>query len=180
MMIQVKHYFSVRFVQNIYSKRGLAPKVGTGPIFLPRYNYSGLCDVADPTSDLALNEGLQFENSEKSKKTLMTTGSVIGALAMSSCCIAPLVLFSLGITGAWIANLTALYPYKPLFFFVTAAFLAGGFYKVYHKPALTNCEPGSYCASPQSDRITKIMLWSASILVAAALAFPYITPMFLE
>ncbi len=32
----------------------------------------------------------------QTKKTVFASGSVIGALAMSSCCILPLVLFSLG------------------------------------------------------------------------------------
>ena len=38
-------------------------------------------------------------------------GGMLGALAASSCCILPLALFTLGISGAWIANLTALAPY---------------------------------------------------------------------
>jgi mercuric ion transport protein len=31
---------------------------------------------------------------------------LLGALAASSCCILPLVLFSLGVSGAWIGNFT--------------------------------------------------------------------------
>ncbi len=33
---------------------------------------------------------------EKTKKSLFVGGSVLGAVAMSSCCILPLALFSLG------------------------------------------------------------------------------------
>jgi hypothetical protein len=40
-------------------------------------------------------------------------GALIGAVLASACCIVPLVLVMLGISGAWIANLTALEPYKP-------------------------------------------------------------------
>jgi mercuric ion transport protein len=117
---------------------------------------------------------------EQTKKTIFASGSVLGALAMSSCCILPLVLFSLGVTGAWIGNLTALYPYKPIFFVITAVFLAGGFYKIYRKPKASACEVGSYCSAPISDRINKITLWSATILVVAALAFPYVAPALLD
>lgn len=120
-----------------------------------------------------------FGIKEGVNRHMMTTGSIIGAIAMSSCCIAPLVLFSLGISGAWIGNLTALYPYKPLIFIVTALFLAGGFYMIYRKPAFAECEAGSYCASPISDRLNKVMLWSASLLVFSAMSFPYIAPIFL-
>src|SRR5215472_4108367 len=44
---------------------------------------------------------------------LLAAGGVIGALATSSCCVVPLVLFGLGVSGAWIANLTQLAPYQP-------------------------------------------------------------------
>lgn len=36
---------------------------------------------------------------EQTKKSLLAGGSVLGAVAMSSCCIVPLALFSLGVTG---------------------------------------------------------------------------------
>ncbi len=117
---------------------------------------------------------------ERSQKMIFAGGSALGALAMSSCCIVPLALFSLGVTGAWIGNLTALYPYKLYFFAITAGFLAGGFYKVYRKPKASAREGETYCTSPVSDRINKVVLWTASILVAAALAFPYVVPLLLE
>ena len=77
---------------------------------------------------------------ERTKKNLFVGGSVLGAVAMSSCCILPLALFSLGVTGAWIGNLTALYPYKLYFLIPTAVFLAGGFYMVYRRPRANICE----------------------------------------
>ncbi len=117
---------------------------------------------------------------EESQKALLSTGGVLGALAMSSCCILPLALFSLGVTGTWIGNLAALYPYKWFFFIPAAGFIAGGFYKIYRKPKVTECEGRPVCATPISDRINKIALWSASALALAALAFPYLVPYLLE
>ena len=117
---------------------------------------------------------------ERSKKTLFASGGMLGALAMSSCCILPLVLFSLGVTGAWIGNLAALYPYKLYFLVPTAALLAGGFYTVYSKPKAAACEEADYCATPISDRINKSVLWGSSVLVLAALAFPYFAPLLLD
>ncbi len=117
---------------------------------------------------------------ETSQKALLSTGGVLGALAMSSCCILPLALFSLGVTGAWIGNLAALYPYKWFFFVPAAGFIAGGFYKVYRKPRVVECESVAYCGTPVADRIAKVALWSASALVIAAIAFPYIVPYLLE
>ncbi len=113
---------------------------------------------------------------EDSQKALLSTGSVLGALGMSSCCILPLALFSVGVTGTWIGNLAALYPYKWYFFVPAAAFIAAGFYKIYRKPKVIGCEENSQCGTPVSDRINKIALWFASVLALAALIFPYVVP----
>jgi mercuric ion transport protein len=57
------------------------------------------------------------------RQSVMAAGGVLGALAASSCCILPLVLFSLGVSGAWIGNLTRLAPYQPVFIAATIACL---------------------------------------------------------
>jgi mercuric ion transport protein len=103
---------------------------------------------------------------------------VLGALAASACCIAPLVLFGLGVSGAWIANLTALAPYQPMFVVITLAFLVAGFVMVYRKPKAA-CATEGTCVRPISTRTTKIALWGATILITAAMAFPYVTPLIL-
>jgi mercuric ion transport protein len=90
------------------------------------------------------------------------------------------VLVSLGVTGAWIGSLSALYTYKWIFFLVTAALLGGGFYRVYRTPKEAACLADGSCAAPISDRITKGALWLASSLALTALVFPYITPMLLD
>jgi mercuric ion transport protein len=109
---------------------------------------------------------------------LVAAGGLFGALAASSCCILPLVLFSLGISGAWIANLTALSPYKPYFAAATIALLGHGYYLVYVKPRQA-CADGS-CARPLPNHLVKASLWIATVLVMAALAFDSIAPFFLS
>lgn len=110
---------------------------------------------------------------QRSSTALLSAGSLVGAIAASSCCLVPLVLFLVGISGAWISNLTALAPYQPYFLALTLACLVGGFVGVYRKPKAVACVEGSFCASPASDRTARIALWSATFLVAAALFFPY-------
>jgi mercuric ion transport protein len=107
------------------------------------------------------------------KAGLAAAGGVLGALAAMSCCIMPLVLFALGIGGAWIGNLTALAPYQPIFIGVTLAFLAAGYYLVYRKPRVA-CAEGEACARPLPRRGVKLALWAATALVASALVFPYV------
>jgi mercuric ion transport protein len=111
------------------------------------------------------------------KKRIAATGSVIGAILASSCCIVPLVLVTLGASGAWIGNLTLLEPYKPIFATVTFVFLGFGYWQVYHKREVA-CEEGSYCATPASDRIAKGALWIATILVSLALTIDFWAPLF--
>jgi mercuric ion transport protein len=105
---------------------------------------------------------------------LMAFGGVMGAIAASTCCIVPLVLFSLGISGAWISNLVALEPYKPIFIVITAGFLGYGYWLVYQKPVA--CADGSPCARPLPNRLVKSALWGSTVLVVAALFWNSIAP----
>lgn len=112
------------------------------------------------------------------RQHLVAFGGIIGALAASSCCIAPLILFSLGIGGAWISRLTALAPYKPLFVTAAAIMLGYGFYLVYWKPAQA-CAGGTACVRPISTRIVRLSLWVATLIVLAAFGFDYVAPLLL-
>ena len=112
------------------------------------------------------------------KAGLVSVGGILAALGAASCCVVPFALFTLGISGAWISNLTALEPYQPLFAAVTFGFLGYGFYLVYRKPKVA-CAEDSYCDKPSSGRTAKIGLWTATVLVVIALGFPKLAPLFL-
>lgn len=118
---------------------------------------------------------LQSAPTGEGRKTLIAAGGVLGAIAASSCCILPLVLFSAGISGAWLGNLTALTPYQPIFVTITLGFLGYGYWLVYRKPKAA-CADGAACERPMSNRIVKSALWLSTLLVAAAIAFPYVGP----
>ena len=110
---------------------------------------------------------------------LAATGGLLGALAASSCCILPVVLFSLGISGAWIGNFTQLAPYKPYFIVVTLAFLGAGYWLV-HRSSKLACAEGEACARPLPNRLVKIVLIAATVLVIAAFGFDYVAPYLLS
>jgi mercuric ion transport protein len=109
---------------------------------------------------------------------LLSVGGILAALGAASCCVLPFALFTLGISGAWIGNLTALKPHQPILAAVTIGFLGCGFYLVYRKPKVA-CAEGSYCAKPSSGRIARIGLWTATVLIVVALGFPKLAPLFL-
>ena len=93
---------------------------------------------------------------------LAATGGLVGALGVvSCCCLLPLVLLSLGVGGAWIADLSLLAPYKPALAVVTVALLGYGFYAAYRRTAQV-CADGA-CAAP-SNRWARAALWIASAL----------------
>lgn len=110
---------------------------------------------------------------ERKMTRIIATGGVLGALGASLCCVVPLVLFSLGISGAWIGNLTAMAPYKPIFVTVTFGFLGYGYWLVYRKPI---CAEGEVCAQPQPNRLVKTALWGSTILVLIATFWTWIAP----
>ncbi|WP_418157840.1 mercuric transporter MerT family protein [Benzoatithermus flavus] len=110
------------------------------------------------------------------RQELAAAGGLLGALAAASCCLLPLALFSLGIGGAWIGNLTALAPYQPIFVAITLALLGYGFWLVYGRPRRACTDGTAACARPLPQRWVKATLWVATALVAAALAFPYVAP----
>lgn len=121
---------------------------------------------------------MKNSKSEKSSRRSIA-GAVLAAVAASICCVGPLLLLALGIGGAWIGTLTALEPYRPLFIVATFLFLGYAFYRIYRKPKAEECEDGSYCANPRSDKINKIALWTVTFLVLILLTIPYVTPLLL-
>jgi mercuric ion transport protein len=110
---------------------------------------------------------------------LFAAGGVLGALAASSCCILPLALFGLGVSGAWIGNLTRLAPYQPYFIAATVTCLGGGYWLLYRSRKMA-CAEGDVCARPLPNRIVKIGLILATVLVLGALLFDLIAPHFIS
>ncbi|PKH70386.1 mercuric transport protein [Stenotrophomonas sp. Betaine-02u-21] len=105
----------------------------------------------------------------------LATGGVAAILA-SACCLGPLVLVTLGFSGAWISNLTALDPYRPIF--IGAALVALFFaWRRIFRPVRV-CAPDEACAAPQVRKAYKVLFWIVAALVLIALVFPYLMPLF--
>lgn len=100
----------------------------------------------------------------------------LAAILASTCCLGPLLLITLGFSGAWIGNLTLLEPYRPLFIgaALIALFLA---WRRIFRP-VEKCARGEVCAIPQVRTSYKVLFWIASALVLIALGFPYVVPFF--
>lgn len=114
-------------------------------------------------------------NSPKSGTGALVAGGV-AALVASVCCLGPLVLILLGIGGAWVANLTALEPYRPIFVGAALVFLGLAFRKLYLEPAA--CAPGEACAVPASRRRQRLLFWLVAIPALVLLTFPWYASIF--
>jgi mercuric ion transport protein len=120
----------------------------------------------------------------------MAVGGLLGAVAASSCCTLPLVLFGLGVSGAWIGNLTQLAPYQPGFIAATLACLGCGYWLLYrsskvsgywllYRSSKVTCTDGEACARPLPRRFVKVTLVVATALVIVAFGFDLIAPLLL-
>lgn len=100
----------------------------------------------------------------------------IAAILASTCCLGPLVLITLGFSGAWIGNLTALEPYRPYFIALAVGALLLAWRRIW-RPAIA-CAPEDACAQPRVRRGYRLMFGAVAFLVIVALAFPYVAPWF--
>ncbi|HEX7931930.1 MAG TPA: mercuric ion transporter MerT [Paraburkholderia sp.] len=100
----------------------------------------------------------------------------LAAMLASTCCLGPLVLVTLGVSGAWIGNLTLLEPYRPVFIgaALVALYFAG---RRIFRPAAA-CKPDEVCAVPRVRAAYKLVFWIVVALVLVALGFPYVLPLF--
>ena len=100
----------------------------------------------------------------------------LAAILASTCCLGPLILVALGFSGAWIGNLTALEPYRPIFIGVALVAMFFAWRRIFRP--VQACKPDEVCAIPQVRTTYKIISWGVSVLVLIALGFPYVVPFF--
>ncbi len=119
---------------------------------------------------------------EQHNDNRLTKGSLLAGLAAgltaSACCLGPLLLLTLGISGSWISTLTALAPYRPLFIALTLLFLGLAFRKLYLVPQ--RCAVDTPCAPPARQRQQRLLFWLVAVIVLAMIAFPWYAPLFLD
>lgn len=115
-----------------------------------------------------------MSETQSSRGALFAGG--VAAILASTCCLGPLVLITLGFSGAWIGNLTLLEPYRPMFIGAALVALFFARRRIY-RPA-TICKPGKVCAIAQVRTTYKALFWGNAVLVVLALVFPYLAPLF--
>ena len=101
---------------------------------------------------------------------------ILSAIGASICCVGPLMLLALGVSGAWIGSLTALEPYRPILIGLTLLFLGFAFHRLYlARPA---CSPESGCANPRTLKRQRLAFWIVTVLVLGLIAVPWVAALF--
>ena len=100
----------------------------------------------------------------------------VAAIFASVCYLGPLVLLTLGFSGAWISNLTLFQPYQPVFIgaALVALYFAG---RRIYRPA-AECAPGDVCAVPQVRAAYRVAFWLVAVLIVVALGFSHVAHWF--
>jgi mercuric ion transport protein len=100
----------------------------------------------------------------------------LAAILASACCLGPLILVTLGVTGAWIGTLALLEPYRP--FFIGAAVVAMFFAGRHIFRPTRACKPGEVCAVPRVRSTYKLLFGLVAALLLVAVTFPYLAPLY--
>lgn len=120
------------------------------------------------------HNGARVADRGTSRASLVVGG--LFALLASTCCLGPLLLLAVGVSGAWIGHLTALERYRPLFIGATLVALYFAHRGIYCRAA--ECTPGETCAVPTARKSYKLLFWIVTALFGIALVFPLVAPLF--
>ena len=99
----------------------------------------------------------------------------LAAIGASVCCVGPLVLLMLGVSGAWISYLTAFEPFRPYFIGLTLLFLFLAFRKLYLVKRA--CATGDACADDRVLNRNRLIFWFLSVSLLLLVAFPWYAPL---
>ncbi len=102
-------------------------------------------------------------------------GGMLASIGASACCVGPLLLLSLGIGGAWIGNLAALEPYRPVFIALVLAFLGLAFRQLYFVKQA--CDSEANCAADRTRKSQRLIFWITAPLMLGFVAVPWLMPL---
>lgn len=100
----------------------------------------------------------------------------LAAVGASVCCVGPLVLVAIGISGAWISTLTAFEPYRPMFIGLMILFLGLSFRTLYLVPRV--CKLETPCADVRVVKRQRVIFWIVTALLLSLVAVPWVAPLF--
>jgi len=101
--------------------------------------------------------------------------AVLASLLASTCCVLPLALVLVGITGAWMSNLVALKPFTPYAIALTVGALAWAGWLLFRPAQACSLEDGA-CATTRPAM--RRLFIGCALFIALLLGFPLFAPLF--
>lgn len=103
--------------------------------------------------------------------------ALLSTLAASTCCVLPLILVLVGISGAWMANLAVLKPLTlPLSLLAVVALAWAGYLVFRPTTTINTCTTADNCASNYA-RMRRLFV-VCTLFVGMLLLFPLVAPLF--
>jgi mercuric ion transport protein len=99
--------------------------------------------------------------------------ALVSTLLASTCCVLPLVLVLVGISGAWMTHLVAMKPFTPLFVALALGALGGSGYLLFRPATVCSGDP---CATARP--VTRRIYVACAVFIALLLGFPLVAPLF--
>lgn len=96
----------------------------------------------------------------------------LSAVGASACCVLPLAAITLGLGGAWIAQLRELERFFWLFVAAAVAAFAFAFYRLYLRAV--PCSTEDACVVGPSRRGARIAFWCTLVAAKALIAAPFV------
>jgi mercuric ion transport protein len=105
--------------------------------------------------------------------------AAFATLLASACCVLPLVLVIIGLSGAWISRMRVLEPYAPVLIGVALAALVLAAWQIFRAGARAGAAcnaDGSPCRLVQPS--TRRWFWAVAVLALVPIVVPLMAPWF--
>jgi mercuric ion transport protein len=108
-------------------------------------------------------------SSKEKRSSFLIGGGIVASFLASLCCIGPLILTFLGVSGAAVLSKVEAIRW-PMILVVLALFSLAGM-ELYRKR--NSCDPGSLCADPKKWKVLVVFYWVGLITAILAITSPY-------
>jgi mercuric ion transport protein len=106
--------------------------------------------------------------------------AAVAALLSSACCVLPLVLVLVGLSGAWTSRLRWLQPYSSTLTVIALLSLGLAAWRLYRRTPDQGdaCPPGGGAVCRVANRSTRRWFWLVAVLTLIPLVVPLLAPLF--
>jgi mercuric ion transport protein len=136
----------------------------------------GLGETAGAGAGQGTDQDIAGNAAEKKLSLGLVAVAVVSSIVASTCCVIPLVLVLMGITGAWMVTLTSLQYLTPVFVVVTLATFGWAGYLVFRPVAA--CDIGQAETCEKNRRIMRRVYVAGAVFIGLLLSFPLMAPLF--